>query len=244
MKPKDIAKRLEDLHLVGTSLASATKGIPDRVFLTSPRTVITYDEDRTVAQLELNTPDYDVRSDVENLLDLLMTAGVWLTIEDSPEALLGEVYLPKEAELTRKVVVGVPIVQVTYTIPLTENGDVSYTLTFTYAAERPLHGLSLFTKKRLTLLQMEKLLPYILRNDLGETPVLVRYTAKNALIHLTPNGLTDMIYVGNNHVWLISTADGRMGLDMERAKGEITITNSGYVLTVTLKDKTTLEVFM
>lgn len=245
MKHSQAMTNIDGEYLVGVSLASVSKeGIPDRIFLTSPHSVITTDTDRVVAQLEFNTPDADVRADVENVLDLLTTAGLWLTISDTPEAIQGEVYMSQEATLKRVAVAEVRLTQLTYKLPLTEDGQVSYAVTFTYAPERPLHGLSLFAKRPLTLSRMEKLIPFIVGNHLGEVPVLVRYTTKNAIMHLTPNGLSDMIYIGDNHVWLISTADGRIGLDMERAKGEITITNSGYLLSIALKDHTLLEIFM
>jgi len=234
---------VNNYHLVGISLKSLNNlGLADRAFNLGSDTEVTFDKDRTLVRLGFTTYDNVERDDADNIISLLGSVGLWNNIDE--DYLVGEVILKDNNPDYEKITIkGRSVYQYSFKINLDEDGKVSYLLTLTFTEKRYLHGLSLFSDLNLTRANLDKLIPLVINNAFGEVPTLFRYKAKGVLMNLTPNGLTDTIYVSPSNVWLINTTTGRVGIDTEGAKGNITITNTGYVISITLKNKGTLEIF-
>ena len=228
--------------LIGVSLSSVDhQGLADRMFRVEPEAVISFDKDRVIASIVINPLDEDDVTDTDNLISILRDGDAWVDIDR--DNFVGELHLTMETPDKKVITIaGKQITSFQFHISIAEN--VEYVVTFYFSEVRYLHGLSMFYDKKLGSQALDKLMPLLTTNAFGESPVLVRYTTKKGLFTLTPDGLTDMVYVNpKTHVWLINTTTSRLGLDMEHVSGYITITDKGYLLSATLKDGSLLEIF-
>ena len=244
MSLSGIKKSVEKEHLIGISLRSLNNiGISDRAFNFSNDSEITFDKDRTLVRLGFNSTDADSRDDAENIIDLLRASDQWNDMDES--LLIGEIVLTDKSPIKRTVTIqGKVIHQYDFKVYLNEIKSVAYLLTLTFSPVRYLHGLSMFHGVSLTKNSLVKLIPLLVNNAFGEIPVMFRYQNKGVLLNLVPDGLTDMVYTNKESgVWLFNTTTSRLGLDMEGSRGTITITENGYVLSIALKNKGTLEIF-
>lgn len=236
-------KSVDNYHLVGLSLKSLNNiGLADRAFNLGSDTEVTFDKGRTLVRLGFTTYDNVAKDDAENIISLLKGADLWNDI--SEDYLIGEVILlDKDPDYEKVTIKGRSIYQYSFKINLDDDGTVAYLLTLTFTEKRYLHGLSLFNGVDLTRTNLDKLIPLVINNAFGEVPTLFRYKARGVVMNLTPSGLTDTVYVTPSNVWLINTTTSRVGIDTEGARGKVTITNTGYVISITLKNKGTLEIF-
>lgn len=125
-----------------------------------------------------------------------------------------------------------------------EGNSVNFEVVLTFLDKEYLHGLSVFNEKSLTPSNLKKLVPLISTNSFGELPILASYDGNYVRQNIKPYGYSDMLSVSENNILIVHGYDGRIGVDLTGSHTEVSITNSGYIMNIELKDKTHLFVYM
>lgn len=250
----------ENNFLGGITLKSAIlQEIPDRVVTFGTKTLITVDKQRVVLTATVISDTEEEKNDTDNVLSILAGLGYWSEIESYTEEdnagfyTIGELYLPYELSDVKKTsIAGVSMTSITFSIPLSEDGETMYYIKVTYVEGKTwLHGLSPFSGKSLTVTQLEKFLPLLFDNSLGQNPAIVRYFIKGkakdskAVMHVVNTNLTNFFSLNtDSKVMLLNAPFARLGIDYANAKGEFSITEDGFNLTLTLNNNALLELFI
>lgn len=178
---------------------------------------------------------------------MLRGSNVWVDNTDDSNIVSGRLTIEKPkikhsviTILTKK------IHQYTLNSVLTdlENNEVNFEVTLTFLDKEYLHGLSVFNDKVLTPSNLKKLVPLLSTNAFGELPILASYDGKYVRQNIKPYGYSDMISISENNILIVHGYDGRIGVDLTGSHTTISITNSGYIMNIELKDKTHLFVYM
>lgn len=233
----------DNKHLLGISLVRVDSlGAIDRVLRVDPRAYITIDNDSIKVDLSFLTISDADEDAVDDLVIPLEEKDFWEYYTTTDKFRSGTMDLSSlPAFKYKKSIDKKTIYTLLYKIDLGDSGQ--YTLALNYSDERYLHGLSMFTDTLYPMSTIKALLPYIINNGLGELPIFSTYVSKLSQMNLYPYGFADMVYISDD-VLVINSVGGRIGLDIKNAHGIIHITDTGYALTIHLRDESTLNIFM
>lgn len=184
---------------------------------------------------------------VDVFTKMLRGSNVWVDNDGSASGISGRLTVesPKIKHST-VTIAGEKIHQYTLMSVLTdlEGNKVNFEVILTFLDKEYLHGLSVFNDKKLTPSHVKKLVPLISTNSFGELPILASYDGKYVRQNIKPYGYSDMLSVSENNILIVHGYDGRIGVDLTGSHTEVSITNSGYIMNIELKDKTHLFVYM
>lgn len=245
-RPKEVIKNYaEDKFFMGASFIRVDElGVIDRVYRVDPRVKINVDDDSIKLDMSFLTLSDADKDSVEDLVFVMSHYNKWEDYEDGISYLSGTLDITGvEFGKSSRVIAKHNIYEIEGLIEL---GDGSkYMITLFFTDDTYLHGMSMFCEEEYNLSTLNKLVPYITHNSFGEMPVLAIYKSELVQANIYPYGFSDMIYVNpETKVWLLNSVAGRIGVDMDKAKGTIHITDKGYRLDIVLKDNSELTIYM
>lgn len=243
-EPSRVLKNYSDnKYLVGVSFVRVDSlGAIDRVLKVDPRVNVTIEDSSTKLDLSFMTISDADEDSVDDLIVPLEEHDMWQYYVTDDKFRSGTLDVSsREAFKYKKTIDKKTIYSLMYKIDLGESGQ--YTLSLNYTEQRYLHGMSMFTNTVYSMSTINALLPYIVHNGLGELPIFSTYTSSISQMNLYPYGFADMVYI-SDEVLVINSVGGRIGLDIKGAHGIIKITDTGYVLDITLRDDSVLSIYM
>lgn len=243
-EPARVLKNYSDnKYLLGVSFARVDSlGAIDRILKVDPRIIVSIDDSKIDLNMSFLTVSDADNDTVDDLITSLEEDDRWEYYTTTDRFRSGTLNVSGfDTFRYKKSIDKKSIYTLLFRVDLGDSGK--YTLALNYSDTRYLHGLSMFSDTKYSMSTLNQLLPYIIHNGLGELPIFSTYITDIAQINLYPYGFVDMISISNN-ILIINSVGGRIGVDVKGAHGIIKATDTGYVLTITMKDNSVLNIYM
>lgn len=136
--------------------------------------------------------------------------------------------------------------QIEVTKIIGDKEDVTITLVFTFSEEHVLNAQSLFAKSKEPLVGSE-LGQYLYDTFMGmydRTPKLISVKSSYTETRLYPDNRLSSLMLVNNTLAIVGAGEASVGIDLEDAVGEVSITATGYIITIEYPNETEVIIYV